>query len=1361
MEEEESATVQRQQSTASAGGVVSGDVIPSDSAGEPLDGQTRGFMESRFNTDFSDVRVHTGTSAGRSADALAADAYTTGRDIYFAAGKYAPSSPAGQHLLAHELTHTVQQASAPVAGAVQSHSVLVGSADSPLEMEAERTADEVMSSPAKPASISSDSTAPVRRGWTDYAKSAWNATGGRVVNYVGEKVEDAVEGTKEWFLSKIEHYAPGLLKLLQGGVVDYLKDQITAGLDGIFGGLVSRIQKDGFLGAAAGVIGELVGSLNKAASGMVAGACESFAHAAEAVASFAKSIAGPALDGIKKVASAVGGFFSTLWNEIGAPVWDAIKSVAGAVWDWIESTAKWIWDKTEPIRSTVATAWNWIKKQFGIAWDSGAGVLDWLKDKAKAAWDKIYEFTKPIHGPLKVIGAGLLLLSPVGPVILIWKGAPYLWDALTWLYEQWKKTDFIVLARDALTQHILPAIASGAQMAASLLEEAANWISEKVDSVNTALGGLLNALGASVILKLAKNAVQFVADEFRKFANWVKKDFFKTLHKAKEILLKIWSFIKPILAFLLKLAIVVANPVLLPIVLTGYLWQALPACFKPPIIDFVLDLLIALVRALPTFKIFGESWPPTKAKILGALTTVRNSSVEKKIEASNRVARIMSGDDLEWLGNLLSAMIKVPDHIEGQFEEELMGMDLTEPLPFERAAEPTAAGSAAQGVASGTMQPEDAAVLSNPSLSPGQIGVDHVAEMELEPELIADLQAQGGEKVFRGPEDPSRTIGGIQAELAGTPPAGTTAAPKEPGTASPGAAAPAALSTDEQLEMFMNQPAPDTCTKEQPAKKEGGAPVPEALKIGPLTRGQRARYLLHQIGQGIKTWFKCNSHWLIPAIIGVIAVLVGLQILTGGAITAALPEILDIFAAIMIGVAAVRAAAYTAEYVTKAISGDVIGAAKSLARGLAIVGIELIFALLFNLNKVIDTLKKGIKATAEAAANAAKTAVKGTVESVQKLGRIGAEGVAEAGKNIVGFGRAIVKNGKLLLEGVTEGFGKGIRKVGELFERLWKKLRFKAFRIRLEAGWFELDAEINPWVLLARGKVKWIEEDALDAAARRATVGSKIKVGGKAALVIGKTPEASALVKLLQHPPAEGFVKEVKELYEDSLRALGAGEKAGKGKLLQQAAIDALKGRSETAVENILEGFRRASIPESHLDELLHNLMNDSRSVLAPEQMLKHLDEIVRMKPSGLAKLIDDLAVLGRNKFVGAEWVVRFATESPLARVSVVKGFEQLAEGGGRFYDLVMGGVKYELKNWEQFSDVFRKRVLEELLFDFKSGGLPNDIKWVFAPRIRGDVVKAMQAALNDAKVLKEVGMKTAQARSIEAMLEQFISVGF
>ncbi|MFD4602005.1 DUF4157 domain-containing protein [Streptomyces sp. NPDC058464] len=79
------------------------------SAGEPLDAGVRREMEARLATDLGTVRVHTGAEAGESARALGARAYTVGADIVFGAGQYAPSTPVGRYLLAHELTHVVQQ----------------------------------------------------------------------------------------------------------------------------------------------------------------------------------------------------------------------------------------------------------------------------------------------------------------------------------------------------------------------------------------------------------------------------------------------------------------------------------------------------------------------------------------------------------------------------------------------------------------------------------------------------------------------------------------------------------------------------------------------------------------------------------------------------------------------------------------------------------------------------------------------------------------------------------------------------------------------------------------------------------------------------------------------------------------------------------------------------------------------------------------------------------------------------------------------------------------------------------------------------------------------------------------------------
>lgn len=80
------------------------------SPGQSLDSATRGFFEIRFGHDFSDVRIHTDDKAAESAKAVNALAYTAGRNVVFASNQYAAGTHEGRRLLAHELTHVVQQA---------------------------------------------------------------------------------------------------------------------------------------------------------------------------------------------------------------------------------------------------------------------------------------------------------------------------------------------------------------------------------------------------------------------------------------------------------------------------------------------------------------------------------------------------------------------------------------------------------------------------------------------------------------------------------------------------------------------------------------------------------------------------------------------------------------------------------------------------------------------------------------------------------------------------------------------------------------------------------------------------------------------------------------------------------------------------------------------------------------------------------------------------------------------------------------------------------------------------------------------------------------------------------------------------
>jgi peptidoglycan hydrolase-like protein with peptidoglycan-binding domain len=96
------------------------------SPGQPLEAATRSFMEPRFGHDFSGTRVHADPAAAESARAVDALAYTVGHDVVLGHGQYAPQTTAGQRLLAHELTHVVQQTAGTKQGLTKGTSTCTG-----------------------------------------------------------------------------------------------------------------------------------------------------------------------------------------------------------------------------------------------------------------------------------------------------------------------------------------------------------------------------------------------------------------------------------------------------------------------------------------------------------------------------------------------------------------------------------------------------------------------------------------------------------------------------------------------------------------------------------------------------------------------------------------------------------------------------------------------------------------------------------------------------------------------------------------------------------------------------------------------------------------------------------------------------------------------------------------------------------------------------------------------------------------------------------------------------------------------------------------------------------------------------------
>ncbi len=109
---EEPRIQRKSEATASTTTAELGASIANTSGGTPLSNDTKDFMESRFGADFSNVRIHNNSESASMSNQIGAKAFTYGNNIFFNQNQYQPSSSEGKTLLAHELTHTVQQGAA-------------------------------------------------------------------------------------------------------------------------------------------------------------------------------------------------------------------------------------------------------------------------------------------------------------------------------------------------------------------------------------------------------------------------------------------------------------------------------------------------------------------------------------------------------------------------------------------------------------------------------------------------------------------------------------------------------------------------------------------------------------------------------------------------------------------------------------------------------------------------------------------------------------------------------------------------------------------------------------------------------------------------------------------------------------------------------------------------------------------------------------------------------------------------------------------------------------------------------------------------------------------------------------------------
>lgn len=507
---------------------------------------------------------------------------------------------------------------------------------------------------------------------------------------------------------------------------------------------------------------------------------------------------------------------------------------------------------------------------------------------------------------------------------------------------------------------------------------------------------------ASALIDGLKKAINFIYDNLRKAVKFIfeqaKKLALAAIELARKVIVGLIKGFGEILKGLVSIAFAAFPEIAKKI--NSKIDKAVKTAEKA--VNTAADLLKKGVAAVLDFL------ANTIDSLLGLIQSIYNGI----LTVVGMIVRGEFGELIKRLGHLVDAAKAAPPQFETAAYEELLGGNLDEPLSPVELAQAAQSGIMPSGTGgSSSGQSHSTEDLPKAPWSEANIGVDAVEQMDLSPEMSSELLQKtngDGEVELASSDDSSRTMDAVMAEATGE---------KEGGSQE---------------------------GKEQKNPDDGLSPQ------------QRAEIRWQLMKKGIADWWSKNWPTVLIGATAAIGGFIALNIVTGGAITAALPAIMSVVGPLFVGVTIAQIGGHVRDYLAKSWDGDVPGGGKSLAKGLAAGAIELASYLTF---KVGGAALKGAKAVAKGVAKGAVKLAKGAVNLIVKGAKF------------------IIEKGKVLFKGLAgSGLGKQLSRLREMGEALLSRLRFKKFRIRIANRMFRLEGYINPWILIAEGKVVEVDE---------------------------------------------------------------------------------------------------------------------------------------------------------------------------------------------------------------------------------------------------------------------------------------------
>lgn len=637
------------------------------SRGQPLPSGVLGRMGAALGHDFSGVVVHTDASAQHASELLNANAFALGRHVFFRPGAFAPGTAEGDELLAHELAHVQQhdEGRLPSAPGMQV-SVPTDTAETEAVRVAQRAMPALHDAPAPelgqlsglptplsdtpaldtpamglvgvqpvPSAAQALGPGPIMRGVLDWAAEK----AGQGASWVGDQIAEQFGGS---IMAAIRSVSPALADLIEGGiggvVTDVLSDGVQAFAETVFGDLDPGAQMQSVFDELQGIFAVFQGVL-----GGDPACCETFD---QWLAALTETISGLAdhpvvavlLEGLEVTAGVVGdllslftrasleGFLEMFGAAKGA--WDAAMAVYDGAMSALSAMGDWVW--------------SGVCELLGISNDEAADLSSGLMEQGQTWFAEMWEgISGGVVEGVTALKQVIVDFSGLGLLMDLFDLLKQTYEGATFLYDNWGSP---TLVEDAAgVSPVLGAFADGLTTASDKATELGGWAAEFFPEALDQVNGSLESMGMGWLadgMRLIATPLLLPLQLGVDFATWFGEGGQQTMVDWAQ---EVWDYTKPVTEVFTTIVTAIAFPPAIPLLFAGWAWQALPECLKPPIVDFLLDLVITALQALESLPGLGPLFAISKAALVPLLMEIKGRSDEEKILITDKVAKILSG----------------------------------------------------------------------------------------------------------------------------------------------------------------------------------------------------------------------------------------------------------------------------------------------------------------------------------------------------------------------------------------------------------------------------------------------------------------------------------------------------------------------------------------------------------------------------------------------------------------------------------------------------------------------------------------------------------------------------------------------